>query len=132
MAESVLLAGGPFESLCVCLSIIRNEANSKHITTLIQAPHFLVPEIVAQELVLIMWGIFFVAIHNGPHCKGRDVMQAVREGTQNVVKGATSIASKVGTRRDSGTSSLSESKEVEVVPTSGALSGITSEVTLLL
>ena len=90
------------------------------------------PGIVAQELVLILWGIFFVAIHNGPQYKGRDLIQAVREGAQNAVKGATSIASTVGTRQDSGTSSLSESKEeVEVVPAWDSFSGITSEVIIL-
>ena len=71
-------------------------------------------------------------MHNEPQYKGRDLIQAVREGAQNVVKGATSIASTVGTRWDSGTSSLSESKEeVKVVPEWDSSSGITSEVIIL-
>ena len=71
-------------------------------------------------------------MHNEPQYKGRDLIQAVREGAQNVVKGATSIASTVGTRWDSGTSSLSESKEeVKVVPAWDSSSGITSEVIIL-
>ena len=71
-------------------------------------------------------------MHNEPQYKGRDLIQAVREGAQNAVKGATSIASTVGTRWDSGTSSLSESKEeVEVVPAWDSSSGITSEVIIL-
>ena len=92
------------------------------------------PGIVAQELVLILWGILFVTIHNNrPQYKGRDLIQAVRQGVQNVVKGGTSIASTVGTRRDSGTSSPPESKEeVDVVLAWDFLSGITSEVIMLL
>ncbi|CAN0431922.1 unnamed protein product [Ascophyllum nodosum] len=81
------------------------------------------------EFLLILWGIFFVTIHNnGPQYKGRDLVQAVRQGVQNVVKGGTSIASTVGTWRDSGTSSLPESKEeVDVVLAWDSIAGITSE-----
>ena len=90
------------------------------------------PGIVAQGLLLILWGIFFVVVGNRPQYQGRDLIQAVRGGAKNIVRGATSIASTVGTRRNSGTLSLSESKEeVQVIPAWDSLSGITLEVIVL-
>ncbi|CAM9376339.1 unnamed protein product [Ascophyllum nodosum] len=65
------------------------------------------------ELLLLLWGIFFIAKRDEPRLKGRDLVKSAKQGAQTIVRGATSIAT-TSTRRNSSVSPTRE--EDEVVP----------------
>ena len=66
-----------------------------------------------EELLLLLWGIFFIANRDEPRFKGRDLVKSAKQGAQTIVRGATSIAT-TSTRRNSNVAPTRE--EDEVVP----------------
>lgn len=81
------------------------------------------------EILLVIWGIFFIAIRSGePELKGRNLVKTVKTGAQNVVRGATSIASRVSAKRGAGEPTPSEGKET--LPAWDVPSVTTSDVSM--
>lgn len=57
----------------------------------------------------MLWGLFFIARESSePELKRRDLVKAMQKGAQNVVKGATSITSRVRANQGLGDSTVSE------------------------
>lgn len=75
-----------------------------------------------QEILLIVWGIFFIARNSGePELKGRDLVKTVQKGAENIARGAASIMSGVSNKRTLEDPSTSETKETvadwDILPT---------------